>query len=95
MINSFIRDPIFLTSHTIRELNNYCLSLVCTFATRLSTSTILRIVPSFVPREGLEPSHLSATDPKSAVTTNSTTKVYCVYEQVRTADFLNHNQALY
>ena len=31
---------------------------------------------AIVPREGLEPSHLSILDPKSSVTTNSTTKAY-------------------
>ena len=63
MMNDFIRNPAtsIKASHTIRELGYYIntikiehLSLVCTLATRLSTSVILRFLSSFVPSERVE-----------------------------------------
>ena len=69
-------------SHTIRELGYYIntikneyLSLVCTLATRLSTSVILRILSSFVVGAGIEPARTQCPlDFKSNVSTNSTTR---------------------
>ena len=48
----------------------------------------------FVPREGLEPSRLSALVSKTSMTTNSNTKAFGVYDGNWTHDLLNHNQAL-
>ena len=55
MINDFIRNLgfVFLRRFTHhKRVEHYYLSLVCTLATRLSTSVILRLVSSFYLRRG-------------------------------------------
>ena len=57
MINDFIRNLgfVFLRRFTHhKRVEHYYLSLVCTLATRLSTSVILRLVSSFVSSERFE-----------------------------------------
>ena len=71
MMNDFIRNPAtsIKASHTIRELGYYIntikieyLSLVCTLATRLSTSVILRFLSSFVCMMGHDPTTFGSTN---------------------------------
>ena len=74
MMNNFIRNPV-LRLHTPLESRVFLLILSVYLYEHLSVFVTLRFLSSFVLRERLELSRLSTVDPKSTVTTNSTTRV--------------------